>query len=178
MKVLFSYDDKKLQQTNNLYGNDGRYNNQSAYNNQQYHNNNFNSSQNNNMGENFSSWGDVNRSSFQPINNMSIQPQMSMFQSEENSIIIKTTEPGPELEIQVPEIMSTEPGPEFEIQGPELGPELEIQGTLCGTVSIQSTRISPMPRPTYCDLCAKYIYTENQDRLELIPIGITVQDLQ
>ena len=50
MKVLFSYDDKKLQQTNNLFGNDCRYNNQSAYNNQQYHNNNFNSSQNNNHG--------------------------------------------------------------------------------------------------------------------------------
>ena len=72
------------------------------------------------MGENFSSCGDVNRSSFQPINIMSIQPQMSMFQSEENDIIIETTEPGPELEIQVPEIISTEPGPELEIQGPDI----------------------------------------------------------
>ena len=71
------------------------------------------------MGENFSSCGDVNRSSFQPINIMSIQPQMSMFQSKENDII-ETTEPGPELEIQVPEIMSTEPGLELEIQGPDI----------------------------------------------------------
>ena len=32
---------------------------------------------------------------------MSIQPQMGMLQSGENDIIIDTTEPGPELEIQV-----------------------------------------------------------------------------
>ena len=58
------------------------------------------------MGENFTSWANMSHTSYAPIINTGIQPQMCMFKSDESTINIETTDLGPETVTQVPDIGS------------------------------------------------------------------------